>query len=222
MARTAAAAIQEVGRSCPDLLIVDLNLPGLSGKDLMVALNSQGIEVPVIVLSQARVENDILQAFRLGAADYLLWPARDAEVISAVERVLGQVRARRERERLERQLKETTRELQRRLREMTTLLALAKAITSIADRKTRYGKIVQGAVYISEADYGWLLLRSEGNQRFSLHAQHNVPSGFIQPGIDFWEDGLSALVGLSGESLSIHGEAQATSLPLDSQLGCAG
>lgn len=206
VARTAAAAIQEVSRSCPDLLIADLNLPGLSGKDLMVALNSQGIHVPLIVLSQTRVETEIIQAFRLGAADFLFWPAREAEVVSVVERVLGQVRARHDRERLERQLQETNRELQRRIREMTTLFALAKAITSITDRKVLYEKIIQGAVYISEADCGWLLLRSEGNQRFSLRAQHNVPSGFFQSGMDAWDDGVSALVGLSGKSLSIHGE----------------
>ncbi|MFA5873955.1 MAG: response regulator [Anaerolineales bacterium] len=36
------AAIQYAARSAPDLVIADLNLPGLSGKDLLVALNSQG------------------------------------------------------------------------------------------------------------------------------------------------------------------------------------
>jgi len=36
------AAIQYAARSAPDLVIADLNLPGLSGKDLLVALNSHG------------------------------------------------------------------------------------------------------------------------------------------------------------------------------------
>lgn len=204
--RTAGTAIQEVGRLCPDLLIIDLNLPDLSGKDLMVALTSQGFEAPIIILSQTRADSDIIQAFRLGAADYLFWPARDAEIVSVVERVLVHVREHYERERLYQQLKDTNRELEHRVREMTTLFALGKAVTSITDRKTLYEKIIQGAVYISESDYGWLLLRSENANSYSLSAQYNAPASSAIPGEGLWEDGLIGLVGLSGKTLSIHGE----------------
>ena len=44
-------------------------------------------------------EQDVIQAFRLGAADYLLWPARDAEVVSVVERVLQHVHEQHDRQR---------------------------------------------------------------------------------------------------------------------------
>ena len=50
--RVAAEAIQEAIRFSPDVIIANLSLPGLSGKDLLVALSSQGIEVPVIVISE--------------------------------------------------------------------------------------------------------------------------------------------------------------------------
>ena len=58
-------------------------------------------------MTTSTAEADIMQAFRLGASDYLLWPVREAEAISAVERALRQVRERRERERLARQLQST-------------------------------------------------------------------------------------------------------------------
>src|SRR5688572_8190398 len=94
-----SAAIKQALQAPPELVIADLNLPGLSAKDLLVALSSQGMNMPLLVIANKGQEHDIIQAFRLGAADYLLWPARDAEVLSAVERVLRRVHEVRDRQR---------------------------------------------------------------------------------------------------------------------------
>ncbi|HSO26540.1 MAG TPA: response regulator, partial [Anaerolineales bacterium] len=204
--RSAATAIQQAVNFNPDAMIVNLNLPGLSGKDLLVALASQGLEAPVIVIAEKGMEEDIIQAFRLGAADYLLWPAREAEVVAAVERVLKQVRARREREQLASQVKQTNEELQRRVRELTTILAIGKAVTSVTDQRKLFEKIVEGAVYISEADSGWLSLRADDGKTFILAAQRNLPKSLAGRMHQPWDDGVSSLVALSGEPLSIHGE----------------
>lgn len=204
--RVAAEAIQEAIRFSPDVIIANLSLPGLSGKDLLVALSSQGIEVPVIVISEKSTENDLLQAFRLGATDFLSLPFREAEVISAVERVLKQVRARREREQLARQLHQTNYELQQRVRELTTIYSIGKAVTSITDQQALFDKIVEGAVYITEADNGWLLLRQDSSKTYILSAQRNLPPSLGSRLYQAWDDGISSLVALSGEPLSIHGE----------------
>src|SRR5215212_10437971 len=97
----ASSAIKHSVQTPPDLIIANLNLPGLSTKDLLIALSSQGVSTPLLVVASKGQEQDVIQAFRLGAADYLLWPARDAEVISAVERVLGHVHETRDRQRLD-------------------------------------------------------------------------------------------------------------------------
>ena len=206
VAREATTAIREAARFCPDVIIANLSLPGLSGKDLLVALNSQGLEVPVIILAQKGMEADLVQAFRLGATDYLLLPAREAEVVSAVERVLKQVRARQERESLARQLKQTNDELHRRVRELTTIFAIGKAVTSVTDQQTLFEKIVEGAAYVTEADCGWLLLREDRSKAFILSAQRNLPAPVAAKINQPWDDGISSLVALSGETLSIHGE----------------
>lgn len=204
--RSAGSAIQEAARLSPDLILAQLDLPGLSGKDLMVALSAQGIEVPVIIIANKGMEADVIQAFRLGAFDYLLWPAREAEIVSAVERVLTQVRLRRERETLARQLKQTNEELHQRVRELTTIFALGKAITSILDQRRLLEKIVEGALYVTEAESGWLLLRDEKNRNFLLSAQKNLPAKITEKLNQPWDDGISSLVALSGETLSIHGD----------------
>ncbi len=206
VARVAATAIQEVSRYSPDIILTNLHLPDLSGKDLLVALSSQGITAPVIIIAQRGMEDDMIQAFRLGASDYLFWPMREAEIVSAVERVLKQVRSRRERETLARQLKQTNDELQHRVRELTTIFAIGKAVTSITNQQELLEKVVEGAVYVTEADCGWLLLREERSKVFRLAAQRNLPEAIAEKVDQPWDDGISSLVALSGETLSIYGE----------------
>lgn len=202
----AAPAIQEAVRFAPDVILANLNLPGLSGKDLIVALTSQGLDVPIIVIAPKGMEGDVIQAFRLGATDFLNWPVREAEVVSAVERVLKQVRARREREILARQLNQTNLELQRRVRELTTLFAIGKAVISSTDPQTLFNKIIEGATFVTEADSAWYLVREERGKSFTLRAARNVPNDVHARINQPFDDGLSSLVALSGESLSIHGD----------------
>jgi FixJ family two-component response regulator len=203
---SAATAIQQVAHFFPDVIITNLSLPGLSGKDLLVALSSQGLETPVIVVAEKGKEGEVIQAFRLGATDYLYWPTREAEIVSAVERVLKQVRTHRDREDLCQQLSQTNQELQRRVRELTTIFAIGKAITSITDQNSLYEKIVEGGIYIAEADCGWMLLKNEQGKDFILSASRNLPKSISSRINQPWDDGISALVSISGEMLTIHGD----------------
>jgi signal transduction histidine kinase/DNA-binding response OmpR family regulator len=201
----ATLAIRAAIQISPDVVIVNMDLPGLSGKDLLVALSSQKINCPVIVIAEEGMEGDVIQAFRLGASDYLTWPVREAEVVSAVERALGQVRARHERERLSQQLEKTNTELQRRVRELTTLFGIGKAVTSVTDQRMLFDKLISGGVSVAGADKGWLLLRHGEGKVFTLSACKNMPKSILKKIGQVWDDGISSLVALSGESLSIHG-----------------
>ncbi|MDD5368610.1 MAG: response regulator [Anaerolineaceae bacterium] len=200
-----SAAISKAIQYRPDAVIINLNLPGLSGKDLLVALASQGIQAPVIVIARKGMESDIIQAFRLGASDYLLWPVRDASVISAVERVLKQVRERRERENLTRQLQQTNQELQSRIRELTAIFSVGKAITSLAEPRVLYERIIEGAVRVTASDLAWFLLREGTGRPYILEAHRNLPAPLAAHVRQPWDDGLSGLVAASGEPLSIYG-----------------
>jgi two-component system NtrC family sensor kinase len=160
----------------------------------------------VIVIAEKGSENDVIQAFRVGASDYLSWPAREAEVVSAVERVLKQVRSRKEREQLERQLNQLNQQLQQRVRELTTIFAIGKAVTSVTDQRLLFEKLVEGAMYITEADMGWLLERQDRSKNFNLATGRNLPKSIQGMLGQAWDDGISSLVSISGESLSLHGE----------------
>jgi DNA-binding response OmpR family regulator/signal transduction histidine kinase len=206
VATDAAGAISKAIQWAPDVILVDLDLPGLSGKDLLVAFASQGIRSPLIVIARRGSEADIIQTFRLGAADYLLLPVREAEVVNAVNRVLQQVHDRRERDLLAQQLQQTNLEMQSRVRELTTIYAVGKAMTSITDLSYLFEKIVDASIRSTRADLAWLLLREDEKKPFMLAAERNLPDGL---GVNLnqpWDDGISSLVSLSGEALSIHGD----------------
>ncbi len=201
-----STAIKQALEAPPDLIIADLNLPGLSAKDLLVALNSQGVNAPLLVIAGKGQEQDIIQAFRLGAADYLLWPARDAEVVSVVERVLQHVHDVRDRQRLGLQLSDTNEELQRKVRELTAIINIGKAVISITDQRFLFQKIVDGAAQVANANIVWLLVRDEESKTFLLIAQRGLPETWARKMNMPLDDGVSGLVALSGETLSMSGE----------------
>jgi len=203
----ASSAIKRAAQTPPDLILANLNLPGLSGKDLLAALNSQGIKSPLIIIAEKGQEADAIQAFRLGATDVIFWPVRDAEVVSIVERALHQTQETRERQKLDRQLKATNEELNKRLRDLTAILSTAKAVVSITDQRLLFDRILESTLQLAEADLGWLMLRDERNNAYLLRAQRNLPEGWARKMNMPVDDGISSLVALSAESLFMNGIA---------------
>jgi DNA-binding response OmpR family regulator len=202
----ASSALKHALQTPPDLILANINLPGLSGKDLLAAFNSQNIKSPVIVIAAKGQEHDAIQAFRLGAVDVLFWPLRDAEVVSIVERALRQTKETRERQKLDRQLKETNHELQKRLQDLTTVLATAKAVISITDQRQLFDRILESALKLGESDMCWLMLRDEKSQTYLLRAHRHLPETWAKMNRPV-DDGVSTLVARSGESLFMNGSA---------------
>ena len=201
----AASAIKQAVQAPPDLIIANLNLPGLSGKDLLAALSSQSITSPLVVVAEKGDEQSVIQAFRLGAVDALFWPARDAEVVRVVERALQQTHEARARQRLGQQLETAHQELERKLRELNIMLAIGKAVISINDQRQLFDRILEGALQVAEADIDWLMLRDDKSKTFLLTAHRNLPQAWAKKLNQPLDDGMSSLVALSGESLTIHG-----------------
>ncbi|GIV82323.1 MAG: hypothetical protein KatS3mg051_1677 [Anaerolineae bacterium] len=88
-ARDGPDALTLLGQEAPDLILLDLVLPGLSGMDVLVALASHGVQAPVIVMTEDRDLSAAVEAFRLGAADVVAKPLREAEVAAAADRAAG-------------------------------------------------------------------------------------------------------------------------------------
>lgn len=73
-APTAAIAKEIMRDDRPDLVLLDLGLPDMSGHDLLTLWRSELIDLPVIILSSRTDESGIVKALELGADDYVTKP----------------------------------------------------------------------------------------------------------------------------------------------------
>ncbi len=86
---TTALAVVRADR--PDLVVLDLNLPGMDGLDVSRALRRQS-NVPIIMLTARVEETDRLIGLELGADDYITKPFSPRELVARVRAVLRRVR----------------------------------------------------------------------------------------------------------------------------------
>ena len=86
---TAEAALQALQDRVqkPDIILLDINLPGLSGIDAIPQVKSLSPESQIIMLTQSNHEADVLQAIRSGATGYLLKSASIEEITQGIRTV---------------------------------------------------------------------------------------------------------------------------------------
>lgn len=77
------STIRRVKATGPEVLLLDLNLPGLHGADVCAAV--AGLGTRVLILSASGEERDVLAAMKAGAIGYLVKSATSAEILDAVE-----------------------------------------------------------------------------------------------------------------------------------------
>ncbi len=87
----ARAALPDLIRAAPDLLILDVNMPGMSGWELCAILRRQTATrgVPILFLTGRRELKDRITAMQLGGSDYLAKPFGADELRRKVRAVLG-------------------------------------------------------------------------------------------------------------------------------------
>ena len=71
-----------------DLLVLDINMPKLDGLALLEKLRTEGMSVPVLMLSARADKTDINQGLRIGADDYLTKPFSIEELVLRVKAIL--------------------------------------------------------------------------------------------------------------------------------------
>jgi len=90
-ARDGVQALDEVDRHAPDIIVLDLNLPGLDGYSVLSQLRSRPAtkDIPVVVLTAKGDEDNEVKVFELGANDFLSKPFRARALAARLEAVLG-------------------------------------------------------------------------------------------------------------------------------------
>jgi DNA-binding response OmpR family regulator len=88
LAEDGAAGLQAAREQRPDLLILDLMLPGMDGYRVLKALRDEGAAMPVLILTARGEEADKVLGFRLGADDYVTKPFGLLELLARVGALL--------------------------------------------------------------------------------------------------------------------------------------
>jgi DNA-binding response OmpR family regulator len=88
-------ALQLMSAEAPALVILDVMMPVMDGLEVLrhAKANKDIAAIPVIVVTSREQDSDILEALKLGAADYLVKPFMPTELLARAARIIEQRRA---------------------------------------------------------------------------------------------------------------------------------
>lgn len=81
-------AIRVVGEFCPDLILLDVMLPGADGLEVARQIRERGLSMPILMLTARSETQDVVSGFDAGADDYLRKPFEVPELLSRVRALL--------------------------------------------------------------------------------------------------------------------------------------
>ncbi|HLI81035.1 MAG TPA: sigma-54 dependent transcriptional regulator [Candidatus Binataceae bacterium] len=99
-ANSAAEALARVREDCPDLVISDVRMSGMSGHELQNELRELVPDLPVVIITAFGSIESAVESMKLGAADYITKPFRNDQFLVLVARVLENIQLRQEIRRL--------------------------------------------------------------------------------------------------------------------------
>ncbi|MCP4428009.1 MAG: GAF domain-containing protein [Chloroflexi bacterium] len=135
-----------------DLIMLDYNLPGMTGIDVLQRMAQESINTPVVLMTGYGSELSAIEAFRLGAKDYLIKPFTIDEIVETIDRALVETRLLHDKQELAEQLRRTKAEMSRQAHEMDTLSSIGKAITSLLSVDKILQRVLEAATYLTNAE----------------------------------------------------------------------
>jgi two-component system NtrC family sensor kinase len=157
-ARNGQKALEIILNQKVDLIISDLVMPQMGGLELMESLREKGLDIPAILMTFHGSEGTAVRAFRLGARDYIIKPFAIDEMLNAIDRALTESRLRQERDGLTQTVLKVNQQLESRVQELRFLYGIGRSVTSLRNLEEILNRIVEAAVYLTEADEGSLML----------------------------------------------------------------
>jgi GAF domain-containing protein/FixJ family two-component response regulator len=194
-------------REQPDLILLDLLLPRMSGMQLLRQLHDRQMHAPVVILTAWGSEEMAIQALRMGVKDYITKPFDLEEMLEVAERALAEGRLRGERDTLTEQLQISNRALERRVRQLTALYEVGQALAATLDPDDLLNVILREACRVLDVNEASFFLLDEQSGELVFRAgtgewAETLIGVRLAPG-----QGIAGWVAEHGEPLLVH-EAQ--------------
>jgi signal transduction histidine kinase/DNA-binding response OmpR family regulator len=205
IAHDGAEGLRKAQEEHPDLILLDMNMPRLTGIEVLEALRKKGLHIPVILMTFHGSETLAVTAFRQGVKDYILKPFQVEEMLEAMERALTEVRLRRERDDLMVRLVNANRMLEQRVKELNTLFGIGKSVTALLELDKLLARLVEAAVFLTGAEEGSLLLVDEETDELYMEAAQGIDKRMARSFRIRVEDSLAGKVIKTGEPIMLDG-----------------
>lgn len=85
---TGAEGVRQALATAPDIVLLDVKMPGMNGIETLIALRAGGMTAPVLMLTMSREDADLHAALRAGAQGYLLKDMDPEDLVPALEATL--------------------------------------------------------------------------------------------------------------------------------------
>ena len=161
------SALQTVASQPVSLMLLDLNLPDISGLEVINKLYKNGRELPVILVTAHGSEQAAAEAFRMGVKDYLIKPVDGQVLDKAIRRAITESRLGQERTHY-------TNQLQEQVTWLKELSKIGQSLTASLDLDVVLRRIVEAGVSLTGAEEGFLALLDEVGSQLYLRAVKNM------------------------------------------------
>lgn len=93
---TAESALKAIKDNPPDLILLDIGLPGMDGIEALQKINSESSDILVIMITAYEDINTVISAMKLGAHDYVVKPIHMEALVTTIQNALDTIRLRKE------------------------------------------------------------------------------------------------------------------------------
>jgi class 3 adenylate cyclase/FixJ family two-component response regulator len=169
VARDGAEGLRKAMDMNPDLIIMDLEMPKMTGLEMLEALHEKRVNIPSIMMTFHGSERVAVQAFRLGVRDYVIKPFDVDDMLASIERALAEARLRRERDALTTKLIQANRQLETRVRDLNALHGIGRSVTALLDHDGLLTRVVEAALYVTTAEEGAIFLLDDAQRQLLEH-----------------------------------------------------
>ncbi|MCP4415548.1 MAG: GAF domain-containing protein [Chloroflexi bacterium] len=151
-AHDGASGLDLIRETEPDLVMLDFNLPKMTGLDILYKMAQESLKTPVILMTGYGSEQSAIEAFRLGVKDYLIKPFTIDEIEETIDRALVETRLLHDKKDMAEQIRRLKVEMSRQNNEMQTLSNIGKAITSLLSVDEVLQRVLEAATYLTNGE----------------------------------------------------------------------
>jgi class 3 adenylate cyclase/DNA-binding response OmpR family regulator len=152
IAKDGVEGLQQIMAGRPDLILLDYEMPRLTGYEVLLKLQEHGIKIPTILMTSHGSEQLAIEVFRLGVQDYVIKPFTTDTMLKAIEDAVAVARLKREKEQLTRRVILANHELEQRVNELNELYRVGKSITALNQPGKTLERIVEAVLSMTRSE----------------------------------------------------------------------